>query len=646
LSKRVRYTGIALITLVVVVIIGAMLFDWNAVRGIVAQQVSERTGRSFAINGDLDVAFFPLSVRADDVVLGNASWGSHAAMAHIDQLGFELRFWPLFTGRVVLPEITLVHPDVLLEVNANGERNWEFEARQRGKQPGGAGAMPAIGRLTIKNGLLRYRDPTVTTDLRVAMNTEAQAQEPVPLLAVRGEGRYKGEPFVLRGHIGSLLGLRNRNEPYPVDLHARAGATQATAKGTLVDPFYLTGVDIDLTLKGSDMSKLHPIVGLPIPATPPYDVSGHLRHEKRTWRFANFRGKAGNSDLAGNLAVDTGGARPALRGDLTSRHLDMTDLAGFIGANPGKSAEQQRERERQRQQATLLPDTPFNLEKLNSLDANVQFKGEQIKTRLPLDHLATHLILKGGVLTLQPLTFGVASGQVAGNVKLDARGNRIRSWADIEMQHLLLQRLMPATRYTKPAEGTLGGRVKLTATGNSLAQMASNADGKIGLVTSGGKVSNLLLAFSKIDIPQVLKLLLGNDKDATLNCAVADFNVDNGLLETQTMVVDAKDTQIVGAGTIQLQREQLDMTMRARPKSTSALTTPSPVTIKGTFKQPDISVAKGPLIGRAAAALGLGILAGPVAALAPLVSGPAKSSPCAQLVQDVRKDMGTAATKR
>jgi len=37
-------------------------------------------------------------------------------------------------------------------------------------------------------------------------------------------------------------------------------------------------LDIQLALQGSSLADLFPILGIPLPATPPYQLSGHLLH--------------------------------------------------------------------------------------------------------------------------------------------------------------------------------------------------------------------------------------------------------------------------------------------------------------------------------------------------------------------------------
>src|SRR3569832_2294967 len=90
-------------------------FDWNWLKGPIEHRVSSATGRSFVINGDLDVdiSLHPL-VRVQGIVLGNAEWGIAPEMLKMDELAFRIDLVKLLRGQVVLPELHLHRPRLLL----------------------------------------------------------------------------------------------------------------------------------------------------------------------------------------------------------------------------------------------------------------------------------------------------------------------------------------------------------------------------------------------------------------------------------------------------------------------------------------------------------------------------------------------------
>ena len=104
-----------------------------------------------------------------------------------------------------------------------------------------------------------------------------------------------------------------------VDLAAHVGTTRARAKGTLIDPVNMGLLDLRLELEGQDLAELYPIIGVPLPSTPPYKLSGHLKERDQLWEFRRFNGVVGRSDLAGDFIVDRR-KRQFMQGKLVSNH--------------------------------------------------------------------------------------------------------------------------------------------------------------------------------------------------------------------------------------------------------------------------------------------------------------------------------------
>ena len=105
-----------------------------------------------------------------------------------------------------------------------------------------------------------------------------------------------------------------------------------------------------------------------------------------------------------------------------------------------------------------------------------------------------------------------------------------------------------------------------------------------------------------------------------------------GILRPNALILDTQVTTITGTGSIDLAREQLDLTLNQRTKNTSPLALRSPLILRGSFVKPVVGVDKGKLAARALGAVALGLV-NPLLALIPLVDpGPGKDSDCAPLL--------------
>jgi len=625
-------TALGVLALALAVLVA--LWDWNWFKGPVERQVEARTGRKLEIGGNLDVELGRVPViRADALSFANAPWARQPLMASAQRLELAIEFWPLLKGEVRIPDIRLTQPRVYLQSDREHGGNWVFKS-------GGGGELPTFRRIWIDDGRLEFLDPADQTDIRLDIaSREPRREDAAPPVEVEGKGHWKNNAFTLQGRAESPLELRDTRNPYRLNLRAAAGATRAHARGELVDPFHLRDFDLQFALSGKNLADLYPLIGVAIPPTPPYALDGRLRRSDALWRYDGFTGKVGDSDLSGNASVDTAGERPYLRADLASRRLDFDDLAGFVGAAPqqgrGESTNPELAAQHARQDASarLLPDTPYRLDKLRSMDADVKLKAARIEAPgWPLDDMHARLLLEDGLLKLDPLDFGVADGDIRSTVTMDARAPTLRTRADIRAQRLTLAKLMPTVKLGQDAVGKIGGRIALAGSGNSIAKMLGSSDGSVAVGMGQGQISNLLMEFTGIDVAEILKFKLTGDHKIPIRCGFGDFAVKDGVMTAKSLAFDTSDTVLIGSGTIDLNQEKLDLVIRPRPKDRSLLALRTPLLVTGSFKQPNARPDYKRLGLRGAAALALGAIAPPAALLATLELGPGKDTGCAQHV--------------
>jgi uncharacterized protein involved in outer membrane biogenesis len=635
LRRHPWLTTLGVLALAIVVLV--LAWDWNWFKRPLERYVQARTGREFRIGGDLDVDLGRTTVvRADRVRFANAGWSKQRDMASADRIEAGVRVWPLLHHDVIVPDIRIVKPDLRLEKGPKGAGNWDFLPKDQGPSKWDM----RFQRLWIKGGRLQFLDPAKKTDIDVTVDSLAQDKTgAAPPIAVEGDGHWKGNRFTLRGRAESPLDLRDTDSPYTIDAHAQAGATKAHARGTLLDPLRLRDFDLKLALSGKNLEDLYPLLGLALPPTPPYALDGRLTRDidgkRTTWHYDRFSGKVGDSDLAGSASVTTGGARPYLRGDPVSRKLDFDDLAGFIGGAPdtggGESTNPELAALAAQRAASprLLPDTPYNLEKLRAMDADVRLRAARIDApKLPLDDMDAHLKLEGGLLRLDPLNFGVAGGDIRSTIRMDARESPIRTRADIGARGLNLGRMLPDVKLAQDAIGKVGGDIHLAGTGNSIATMLGSSDGTAVVGMGKGRISNLVMELAGLDIAEALKFLIEGDRQIPIRCAFGDFKVADGLMTANALAFDTTDTIIVGEGTISLKDETLQLRLRPRPKDRSILVLRSPLIAEGTFKHPRFHPDYARVGLRGAIALVLANIAPPAALLATIELGPGKDADC------------------
>ncbi len=632
--------GAAAFAVVFVLLLPAAV-NSSAVKSFLVRRVAAASGREVRLDGTLSLKLrWPPSIEARGLVFGNPPWAAHENMLELPDSRVVVDLGSIFFGeRVELREVALNSPTVVLEKSASGQANWTFEKTD--ERPGDAPSKDAqegrgpvfISNLVVDAGTLKYIDPKVKTDVSVKIETATVSGSPA--VRVDGTGKYKGLPAKIEGTGGSVLVIHDETRPYPVEVKISIGRTSAALKGTITGLAKFAGADLELDLRGASMADLFPILGITLPPTPAYRLKGRLVRTGKTWAFTGFNGSVGESDLGGDFNVATAGEHPVITASLVSKLLDMKDLGGFVGVEPEATAKSDDER--------VIPEKEWRLERLRAMDADVRFDGKKVRgIKNPMDDLKFHLKLESGLLTLDPLDFGIAGGDIVSKVRLDAREDRIRSAVDADFRKIRLPELFPGNELLEKGFGIIGGRAKLAGSGNSPAALLASSDGTIGVATSGGIISRLLMEITSLNGGEILRLLFAGDEDVALRCAVSQFRVKNGVLEPEFFVIDTEKTVVTAEGTVDLASEQLDLTLYPEPKSPGILSVRGPIQIKGAFRDPSVIPDPKHLLIRGGIAALLGF-ASPIASLVAFIEpGGGDDQPCGFLVSQVKTRTGIA----
>ncbi|WP_425259302.1 AsmA family protein [Rubrivivax sp. RP6-9] len=642
-ALALKRTARVLAGLTVMLLLPALLLavlGWNWARGPLQDLVLRKTGRLLQIDGDLRLAAaWPLPrVRAERVRLANPAWASAPQLLQADALEASIDLRELLRGRLALPEVTLLRPRLFLEqgVGADGQprRTWLFDPAQSDDT-----ARVDVGVVRLDRAEVQFLDPVQRTALQVALSTVDPGAAPARPLVFQAHGRFRGLDLQVAGSGGGVLAWRDGTRPYPLQVAGSIGATQLQAEGTVTSLLRWSAADLQLDLRGPDLALLYPLVGVALPPTPAYRVQGRLQRVGANWLLAPFRGQVGHSDVAGALQVATDGPRPLLTGALTSRRLDLADLGPAVGATPTPAAAPASAR-------PVLPELPFDTARWGSLDADVTLAAATLlrPAALPLDRLQLRLRLQDRRLTLDPLDFSLAGGQLRAQVVLDGRSQPLRGQLGLQLRDVQLARLLPAVDLQRASIGRLQGDAALSGEGASVGRLLASADGRVRLVAQDGAISRLLMEQIGLHLLEILRLNLSGDETVALHCVVADFDVARGTMRPRVLVLDTAVSTVLGAGSISLADETLDLRFVPRTKVTSLVALRSPVFLRGPFRQPEVRLDSGQMVARGLGALALGLV-NPLLALLPLFDGgPGADSPCAQLVQDARAPLETAAT--
>lgn len=634
--RRIVLLVLAVVVLLPLMLLGGVVLlvqsEWG--ERWLETQVSGRIHREVQVE-DIRVKWeWPLGLTFARVRIGNPDWARTPNLIDANHLHAQFELGPLLQKRIVLPFMSAHRAEMGLEISGD-KATWHF-GDERTRNP----TRIELARVYLDDGHVIFRNEGEDTALDAAVKGSLGASGE---LKVEAKGRFRGEDAKATVRLPELQPDISR--PVRFEGKATAGATHVAADG-LVAGREFESIDFNLKLSGQSLKHLGKLTGMVLPDTPPYTFNGHLKRDGKDWIFDPFGGRVGDSDLGGSALYRKGAKRPFLQANLRSKLLDFDDLGPLVGAppktGPGETAspEQRQKAANVAVSAKVIPHTKFDTERWDDMDADVKLVAKKVlrPKQLPVDSLTAHLILKDGVVTLDPLNFGFAGGRITSTVKLDGSRHPMRGDLKVDIQGLQFARLFPTLKTMDEALGTFYGRAELAGRGNSVGDLLGTSSGKVTVAANGGRVSRLLTELLEIDVAKAAMLLGTRKQQVDLRCAVGHLAVKDGVATPGTFVVDTTETFVKVDGRIDLGDEKIRIETHARGKGPSLLTLRSPIVMEGPFKNPKIHPKAGPIVAQAGAAVALGAV-NPALAIAPFVSqGSGKDADCNQLLAEAKSE--------
>lgn len=362
-----KKAALAFLVLILLVVGGLLVlpsfWDWNGEKGRIAALVKEQTGRDLRIAGDVSLRLLPTpAFSAGDVTLANIDGGSDPAMVQLDELQIRVALAPLLRGAVLVESVTLVRPQVLLEVLPDGRANWDFSGAAADDSAGGGSgtsgsATPAaesrsggdarneavrVDSFIVEDGTVRYVDArSGLQEVVEGLNAELGAESLRGPFAVNGAAVYQGVPLEFDFNLdrlveggatalslsltlpqsdasGNFLGALSRHE----DLQTLRGRLQAEGK------------DLARTIRGLPLaeapSDLPALLARPFALTAEITASDSTSGE-RDAAAESVALTLGEASLDGEAAVVFGEV-PQVTAKLSTKAIDLDKLLAVPGA--------------------------------------------------------------------------------------------------------------------------------------------------------------------------------------------------------------------------------------------------------------------------------------------------------------------------
>jgi AsmA protein len=567
----VKWAGIALAGAVAAGM-GALLLiprwvDLAPYRAAVETALTQATGRPARVS-ELRLSLLPWAgVEISGLALASPAGFIEPDVATVPSAELRMRLLPLLRREVHLERVVLHEPHLLLEIAADGRRNWAFAPgrhAERAPGPAASPAPPASTAAALFVSELRLEDGRVTvldgrsgarreiTRIRLSVG-EVALDRPIRFTLA---AEAHGHPVSAEGSLGPVgPNLGGGAIPAQVSLTV-FGELKARLTGTVRN--VLVGPVAEATLAVEDLSprRLMAALGHPLPPGSDPEVwhraslqasvragGGGLRVSDAVMQLDDSR-----IDLALN-AADWG-----KRGLSVDLHVDQIDLDRYFhpaGEAPASAApESGPPGSAQRRSAGSLP--------LPNVNGALAIDRLTIR-HLRLEQVAMTFAGSGGILTIDPFAAALYEGSASGRAAFDLQAERPRIRVDATLDRVQVNPLIKDLSGKDILSGRGRAELALSMAGDRLSGIRRTLTGHGRLSVTDGSVTG-------IDLPEIVRGAGGDAGRRGIDFTelAVPFTVENGRVLITDAVAESRTLKLRGGGQVDLVQETLDLRLEPR----------------------------------------------------------------------------------
>jgi uncharacterized protein involved in outer membrane biogenesis len=569
-------TGVALIGVTIML---AAAVDSGYFRGPMVRYISARSGRQILAGGAVQAHLLTRhpQLTAELVTIRNPPWMPAGVTAEIGRVSVDFQ-WPGRGHSFGIERLVMERAVLHLERDAKGHANWQLTDPDQGGEAG----LPLIRSLSMPDARVELRDELRHLKFRGTVSAgDMRAANEAPPLRISGEGDLNGRPATF-SITAAPLATASHEKPFAFSFEESSGTARLVGGGFLLRAFNFDTLDSTFDVTGANLKDLYFLAGVTLVNTGHFHLSGKLTRRGTHSQFSELAVNSGQSDIQGNVSVDSSGGRPKLDADLKSQFLRMSDLgaraaAGYSEPDPHAPL--------------LLSDASLSPSTVRRGEVVANFHARRVDVgHFPLYSVAMKMTIDHGVMIVAPLSAEVDEGKLTVRVKLDAKSDNPVADVVLKLSNLQLGLLPYKHSDPPPLGGALQARVTITGHGSSIHQVAASANGEVTAIIPHGNIRASLAELTGIDLRGLRLLLTKSPRETAIRCGVASFQAHDGNLTAKSMVIDTDAAVIHVEGAIQLDSEALDLRIRGYPKGVRFLELQAPVLVHGTLAKPAISV--------------------------------------------------------
>jgi uncharacterized protein involved in outer membrane biogenesis len=426
--------------------------------------------------------------------------------------------------------------------------------------------------------------------------------DPGKPLSIILEAQINESPVEILITGSTLLDYTREGEKLPLVVNLKLGGAKIKLSTQVARPIDTSNLALQLEATGDNINGFDPLLGTDLPPLGPYSIKGGFALTPKGYEIHRLLLTVGDSQLAGDFALDAIARPYRLDVSLHSKRLQLNDFdtgdwtsqdagkdttgASRKAEKPAEAVDQQKAAKKEKLRKLLSQAT------LSKINANIEVKVDQVLSgadKLGDGHLV--LALDKARLTLDPVHIGLPGGDANMSFLFHPQGNK----GDIAVKALVTQfdygvlarRIDPKS----DVSGHLSLDVDLSAHINNPDALLENAQGHFDFGLWPGDMDASLIDMWAVNVVSSLMSEMDKSEHSRVNCIIVGFSAEAGVMQQKVIFADTSEMRIGGKAKVDFRNKTIEIYAAPKAKKPQFFSLATPVGMTGTFDKFGVSLS-------------------------------------------------------
>ena len=458
----------------------------------------------------------------------------------------------------------------------------------------------SVFNLDLAEGHWNLHNPANDKSGKITFSTAALVAESDKPVKLEFTGKIDDEPMQMELSSNKLSEFFTNLEKVHLDLTSTVHHSRIKLTGDIDLPISQQSIIVDLEIKGKRLDHWNKLLETDIPPFGPYHLSGKFSIDPKGFRVSNLKTIIGDSDLGGQVFVDTRGNKSKWDLNLVSQHFQINDfeVEGFslfsdtTDSETGDSPPPGRKEKGEPIQESLSEGFKIS-HSYPSVDVTLQLEARKVLSGDDdLGGGTLHLRASDNSLSVDKFHLDLPGGSIDGALDLQQHEQDISGHLKLYMDKFNYGVLYRHYKPESPSDGLISTRVDLQLTGRDFRHALDHANGQLDFALWPENIDASAINLWSVNLFLAILPEL-NKKESKFNCGTVLLDIKDGQLREELLFIDTSKIWMKGNLKVDFPGEKVSLVLFPTAKKAKLFGLQAPMRIKGTFS--DIGVSIRPL---------------------------------------------------